>query len=185
MISYLLAGPAAEAVTLGEVKAWLRVDGDDEDGLIAGLIPAARLAITQQSGKALVSETWRLVCDDWPKRGELRLPVGPLRAVTGLRVFDAYDDAVELPLDGLVTAPEPALVIIPRELTPPVLRPRLGFEIDYEAGYASAAAVPAPLKQAVLTLIGHWYENRGLAESAEAVPAGIASMVAPFREMRL
>lgn len=185
MISYLLAGPAAEAVTLSEAKAWLRVDGSEEDGLIDGLIPAARLAVTQQTGKALVKETWRLVCDIWPKDGELRLPVGPLRAVTGLRVFDANDDAVELPLDGLVSVPDPALVIIPRELTPPVLRPRLGFEIDYEAGYANAAAVPAPLKQAVLTLIGHWYENRGLAESDAALPTGIGPLLAPFREMRL
>ena len=69
MISYLLAGPAGEPVSLAEAKAFLRLDSDAEDGLLATLIAAARLHIESVSGKALLRQTWRLVLDDWPAEG--------------------------------------------------------------------------------------------------------------------
>ena len=38
MISYLLAGPAEEPVSHAEAKAFLRLDGSAEDGLVTTLI---------------------------------------------------------------------------------------------------------------------------------------------------
>jgi uncharacterized phiE125 gp8 family phage protein len=34
------------------------------------------------------------------------------------------------------------------------------IQVTYVAGYGAAASVPQKYKQAMLLLIGHWYENR-------------------------
>ena len=56
------------------------------------------------------------------------------------------------------------------------------------AGFgATAAAVPALLRQAVLRLAARWFEHRGdvVGRDAEALPPEILALVAPFRRARL
>ncbi|MCC2098549.1 MAG: head-tail connector protein, partial [Hyphomicrobiales bacterium] len=63
-----------------------------------------------------------------------------------------------------------------------------GIEIDVQAGFGPAAAdVPRPLHQAVLLLVTWWYENRGdaIAAGERAIPSQIASLIAPWRKVRL
>jgi uncharacterized phiE125 gp8 family phage protein len=182
MISYLLAGPAEEPVSLAEAKAFLRLDSDAEDGLVLSLIAAARLHLEATTGRALVSQTWRLVLDRWPVDGAVKVPVSPVIEVTALRVFDVQDDEHELTLEGLQT--EPARVLLPAaEL--PVLRERLAVEIDYEAGYGDAADVPDDLKRALLALVAHWFEQRDVAVADAVAPAGFERLVAGYRQVRL
>jgi uncharacterized phage protein (predicted DNA packaging) len=49
------------------------------------------------------------------------------------------------------------------------------------------ATVPAPLRQAMLMLIGHWFNAREAAAEArfESVPHGVAALLAPYRRLRL
>ena len=82
MISYLLAGPAEEPVSLAEARAFLRVDDTAEDGLITTLIGAARLHVEGVTGRALLAQSWRVVLDAWPDDRQVRLPVTPFMAVT-------------------------------------------------------------------------------------------------------
>ncbi len=88
MISYLLAGPAEEPVSLGEAKAFLRLDGDAEDGLVTTLIAAARLHLEGTTGRALVSQSWRVVLDAWPDSRVVALPVAPLVSLSAITAFD-------------------------------------------------------------------------------------------------
>jgi len=55
------------------------------------------------------------------------------------------------------------------------------------AGYGAASDTPAPLRQAILELVAHGYENRGdLDAGAQArLPAGVATLIASFRRGRL
>lgn len=60
------------------------------------------------------------------------------------------------------------------------------LEVEFRAGYgATPDAVPGPLRQAVRALVAHWFENRGDASSAAALPAEVAALIAPFRRRRL
>ena len=187
MISYLLAGPAEEPVSLVEAKAFLKVDDTAEDGLIGTLIAAARLHVESVTGRAMVFQSWRLVLDAWPGGRTVTLPVGPVDALTAVTVFDEDDEAHELGLEQFSV--QAGRLMLPREVSGPALRPRLGLEIDYVAGHgADAAAVPADLKQACLVLVGYWFEHRDaviVAGSGALVPTGFDRLVAPYRRVLL
>jgi uncharacterized phiE125 gp8 family phage protein len=188
MISYLLAGPAEEPVSLADAKAFLRVDDSAEDGLIATLASAARLHVESVTGRAMLFQSWRLVLDAWPVERTIALPVGPVEAVSAVTAFDADDEPHELELTQFSV--QAGRLMLPREIDgAPALRERLGLEIDYVAGHGEAAsAVPADLKHACLVLVGYWFENRDaviVAGSGAVVPAGFDRLVAPYRRVSL
>jgi len=187
MISYLLAGPAEEPVSLAEAKAFLRLDSAAEDGLVTTLVAAARLHVESLTGKALVTQSWRAVLDAWPADRAVGLPVKPVTALEAVRVFDETDDEHALDLDQFQL--EPGRVLLPPAIEGvPSLRERLGIEIDYVAGFGVAAEVPADLRRALLALVAHWFENRDaviVAGSGAVVPAGFDRLVETWREVRL
>jgi uncharacterized phiE125 gp8 family phage protein len=189
MTSYLLSGPAAEPVSLAEAHVALRLDDNTQDGLVATLITAARMHVEAVTGRALISQSWRVVLDCLPLGGFIALPVGPVLSVTAITALDSAGAPHALPLDGV----SPGLGEPPRLFLPPglslatMLRPAQGIEIDYVAGFGSNATdVPAPLRQAMLLLVAYWFENReSLSGTSPGVPAGLDLLIAPYRMVRL
>jgi len=157
MTSTLIAPPGEEPVTLAEAKAFCRIDGSDEDALVNALIAAARLQVESLTGRALITQTWRLTMACAPRLVEL--PVIPVAAL------------VAAP-DGAVLQGDAVLLVEPvDELT-----------VDYTAGYGAAADVPGDLKQAVLTLVAYWYENR---DAVTMPPLGFDRLIASYKRVRL
>lgn len=188
MISTLLTGSAGEPVSLAEMKLTLRLDGDAEDALVGRLLTTARLHVSAVTGRALLTETWRLALDTVPRDRVVRLPVSPLVAVTALRALGDDGAATDWPTTGLVLAKSPALIVLPEGVVAADRRAQLGIEVDYEAGYGAATDVPADLKQAVAMLVGHWFEHREAAVvdvTATELPLGVHALLAPYREVRL
>jgi len=186
MISYLLAGPALEPVTLAEAKAFLRVDDGAEDALVATLITAARLNIESTTGRALLAQSWRVVLDCWPGDRAVRLPVAPLISLAAVTAYDEAGVAHPIAPSQFQTEAAPARLLLPPTIDGmPATRERQGIEIDYSAGFGSDAVdVPADLRQALLTLVASWFEHRDVAD-ASATPAGFDRLVAPYRRVRL
>lgn len=191
MPSILLTPPALEPVSLADAKLFLRVAHDDDDDVIAALIAAARVHVEAQTRRALISQTWRLVRDLWPAAGRLPVLPAPLQAVSAIRLFDADGaphllDADDFDIDAVSA---PAVLAFGRGAPRAPGRLTAGIEIDIAAGYGDAAEdVPEPLRQAIRMLAAHWYENRGvMAASGEiaAMPASVASLIAPFRVLSL
>jgi len=189
MTSILLTAPAIEPVSLSEAKAFLRVETDEEDPLIAALIASARQYIETQTRLALIVQSWRLVLDSWPACGRVDVRPGPLRSVAAARVFDFEGNPHEVDLQALV--PDfgaSALAFIPWSVPLPA-RIGAGLEIDVICGYGDTEAdVPDPLRQAIRLLTAHWFENRGLIASdaaAVVLPASAASLIAPYRLVSL
>ncbi|MDE2363126.1 MAG: head-tail connector protein [Hyphomicrobiales bacterium] len=202
----LVTPPASEPVTLIEAKTWLRVDTSDEDGAISALIVAARQLVEAATRRALIAQSWRLVLDRWPfwrggdgsldalvgMRGprslELDLPLAPVTAVPGARVYDSGGQPQPLAtsLYALVGAPERARLVFSAPPPAPGV-PAGGIEIDVAAGYGLETDVPAALRQAMLLLVADWYENRGDVDATapETLPKRVAALVAPWRRGRL
>lgn len=183
-----VAPPAGEPVTLDEAKAHLRLDGDDEAAAIAGLIAAARGLVEMETRRALIDQGWRLCLDRRPADGIVHLPRAPLVAVQGVVSYDAAGTPQTLsPASYQVdAASEPARIWLPDIA---LGRRFNGIEIDFRAGYGTDPAdVPAPLRQAILMLVAHWFESREAAVAGVAVgpvALGVERLLAPFRLVRL
>jgi uncharacterized phiE125 gp8 family phage protein len=191
MPSILLTPPAGEPVSLADMKAFLRVEHDADDEVIAALIASARLHIETQTRRALLTQTWRLTRDVWPSGGVLPLLPVPLIEVEAVRVFraDGGADGLDPQIFALDKASAPArLGFTPGSLPAPG-RALAGIEFDIVAGYGDEPDdIPAPLVQAVQLLVAHWHENRaliGASGEVASVPASVAALIAPFRVVSL
>lgn len=181
-MSLTLISPAgAEPVSLAEVKDHIRVTDASEDAFIAGALAAAVRAVEARGGLALMTQGWRLTLDAAPDE-TLILPIAPVQSVDAVTVSgaavdpSAYEIATGSPGRLRMAAPWPA----PANVIGDVV-------IDFTAGYAGVADVPTPLRQAVMMLAGHFYENRESAGEARVytVPLSVDALVAPYREFRL
>ena len=189
----LIEPPAAEPVALADIKAFLKVEHDDEDALIGALVAAARLHVEAAVRRLLVAQGWRLTLDAWPTAsgpsGRLvEIPLGPVLEIASVAVLDA--DGVPVPLEASAwtaeTAGIPARIHV-RDAPAPGL-PLGGIRIDYTAGYGDPADVPAPLVQAVRLLAAHWYEARepvAFGGPATRVPETVTALIAPYRVLAL
>lgn len=90
------------------------------------------------------------------------------------------------------TDEEPGRVVLKSGETWPavVLREAAGVRVRFTAGYGNASAVPAPIKQAILLLVGSLYENREDVLVAQGVtvmriPFGVQALLMPYRILRL
>ncbi|MGJ8526904.1 head-tail connector protein [Maritalea sp.] len=192
MTSFLLTGPAVEPVTLETAKTFLRVSDDVDDQLISTLISAARVHVETLTRRALISQVWRKTLDCWPQNNLVELPLGPFQNLVAVRVFNTNGDPVILPLAQFIGADHsaPAKLLLPKSISgQPMLREDAAIEIDYQVGFGNTSDdVPADLKQSLLTLIGHWYQNREavvMAGSGAIVPLGFDQLVAPYKVMNI
>jgi uncharacterized phiE125 gp8 family phage protein len=188
MSAILITGPAAEPLSLAEAKSFLRVEHADDDALIGSFIVAARSHVEALTRCALLAQSWRLVRDAWPRDGRLIARIGPLRAVTAARVFDASGHASAVDVGRFVLDVAAGVIASPAWSLPPPGRDVAGIELDVEIGFGvTSSEVPEPLRQAVRLLVAHMYDNRGVVAAGGAVllPAGVAALIAPYRVLSL
>jgi uncharacterized phiE125 gp8 family phage protein len=180
----LIDPPTTEPVTLAEAKAQCRVDIADDDTLITGLISAARTTVEDMAHRALVSQCWRLSLGRWPAVDYISLPLPPLQEVDSIIYTDQDGNETTWAAANYIVddISEPGRIVLAHGANWPgaTLAPANAIEIDFVAGYGSASDVPAVWKQAILLLIGHWYENREAAlvgPIAREIPMGVKSLV--------
>jgi uncharacterized phiE125 gp8 family phage protein len=184
----LTTPPALEPVTLAEAKAHLRVTHSDDDTYISTLIKTARLSIETQTGLALIQQGWSVFLDDWPDSGVITLPLRPIIDVADIKTYG--DDNTPATID-------PAHYYEDRTATPARIvlrgsrswvrpgRVANGIEILVLAGFGTTAtAVPEPLREALLQLIGHWFGTRGDAEAGD-LPLMVRQLLQPYRRIQL
>ncbi|MBN6186317.1 phage head-tail connector protein [Aneurinibacillus sp. BA2021] len=178
----LVSPPLVEPLSLEEAKAHLRVEHDDEDALIQGLIRAAREYCESFQRRAYVSQVWEMYFQSFPTHAELLRP--PLLSVESITYRDVDGVQHALSPDAYIvdTATEPGRIFI--KTAPKVaLFPASPVTVRFVAGYNPVitsegtdfiAHVPESIKQAMRMLVGHWYENR------EAVTIGQTPSNVPF-----
>lgn len=165
MAAKLVTAPATEPVTIAEQKLHSRVDITDDDDLIAAQIAAARRWLEGVKRRAFITQTWRLNLDAWPVGNEIALPNPPLQSVSSIKYYDESNNETTWNNSNYLvdTDSEPGRVVLAYNKTWPTeatLYPVNPIRIEFVAGYGAAADVPETDKQAIMLLVGHWYENR-------------------------
>ena len=183
-----LAEPAAEPVGLAEPKAFLRSTGAGEDGLVTELAAAARAAIEDAIGLALVSRTLRVTPDGWPmvlhSRRRITLPVRPAVSLDAVRIL--RDGVPEDLTAQFSLAPGRAARLSWVSGSLPWTGPGRVIEIDYVAGFgAEAGDVADNLRLAVKRITAHIYKTRHAEGRRPRLPDDVAALVSPWRRVRL
>jgi len=182
--------PAIEPVTLSEFKLQARVDGNDEDTLIARYIKTAREHVETILRRALITQTLMLALDNW-WIGEQELLMPPLQSVTQVTYRDVNGTEHTLSSTNYVvdTVSDPGRIRFAKGVSHPnvELWPYAPVKITYVAGYGSDAEdVPEPIRQAVRMLAAHYYENREAiyierGGNMQMLPFAVDALLAPYR----
>lgn len=183
----LVAGPAAEPVSLEEAKLHLRVDFTDDDSLILALISSAREVVEGKIRRSLFPQQWQLTLDQFPYPTEvltklpsqrdnylfpslyysyyaIELPRSKVVSVESISFTDnnGQQATVDQSLYAVDTNSDPARIVPKNGATWPYVDNYLpgSITIAFTAGGWDGDTVPLSIKQAMLLLIGHWYANR-------------------------
>lgn len=184
----LYTAPAAEPVSLDELKSHLRIDFDDDNDLITSLGIGARQWFETALDRQLVTATWQIKLDSFPS-WEIELPYPPLQSIAAILYKDTALDSQ--------TLSSSAYDVITWQ-TPGIVQPKDGYSwpatgsspsavtIRFVAGYGAATAVPDLVKAGIKLLAASWYENREAVSEMELrpVPLAVESIVNALRAYR-
>lgn len=155
-----LISTTTEPVTLAEAKATAVIVTSDDDSMISNiLIPAARRAAEQETGRSLALSTWEVWLDAFPD--EIELPYPPILAISEVTYVDP---------NGVTQTLSPSAYSLDARSEPGWLLPAFGtawpatkeianaVKVRYTAGYG--ADCPAEVKLWILAQVHHFYDNR-------------------------
>lgn len=162
--------------------------GSDDD-LLNALITTARQHVENTLRRSLITQTWELWLDAFPSADYIEVPLPPLISVTSITYYDVDDTVATMDADEYFVdvKSEPGRIGLNDGETWPstTLRPRNGVCVTFVSGYGAAAAVPKAIKQAMLLLLAHLYENREAVTTSggapNELPFAVNALLAPYR----
>jgi len=188
----VFAAPATTPISLSAAKNHLRIDPNDSDDIVDGLLNAAVLLVENETRRALITRTIDFTIDyDWPydeqrESHRIVLPFPPLQSVTSISYVDTAGATQTLATNQyLVNATGIEGVIEPAYgVSWPSLRRQMNaITVRFVCGYGAAAAVPEPLKQALKLLMWNWHDNPSatIGGNFNEVPMAVQSLMFPYR----
>jgi uncharacterized phiE125 gp8 family phage protein len=173
----VITAPTSEPVSVADAKLSpsFRVSVATDDTPIGALITAARELGEAITKRAFMPTTFEYVLDEFPfglrgylRRYEIVLPCPPLVSVTSIKYIDANgtEQTLSPSVYTVLTYPdvsgqsEPGKVFLASGQSWPSIKDVPdAVRIRYVAGYATAAAVPGPIKTWITMRAGTMYDN--------------------------
>lgn len=186
-----LTPTGGEPLSLADAKAFARIGGNHDDSLISQLIAAARARIEQMTGLALMARSLRLALREWPlgvlDKGGLSLPQRPAISLIAVRLTDGETEEDVTTCFELETGIAPRLTLAPGQGWVWPRSIHQWIEIDWQAGFASAEAVPDDLVHALKIVVAHEFENRDASDyrAQDRLHDRLKDILQPWREMRI
>lgn len=161
--TYISTDSEAPTLTTATVKNYLRVSHSSDDSLIDDLVKAAILHIEHETGLSVFARTFKTVMRYFPSEREIRLNRFPITAVSSIQYNDQNGDqqtysSSNYDVDINI---KPGLIKLNKSSYWPVTDESVGnVIITFTTGYASEAAIPLQLRQAILLLTSFYYDQR-------------------------
>lgn len=181
-----VVAPPAPIVTWEDADKHLRLAGDtDEQTYVQSLIAAATAALDGPEGwlqRAIGVQTLEARADEFDACG-LTLPCRPIISITSVKYLDADGAEQTLAADQYELMGSEVLPAF-GVTWPTAGDHREAVRIRYQAGYAT---VPAPIRAAILLMVGDLYEFRESAHTgsnqASAIPMSttVERLLASYR----
>lgn len=147
--------PAAEPLTIDELKNRLRITTCDFDSELNDLLKAARDAVERESYRKLVTQTVEMHIEDFPGTfGDIEIRLAPIASITHVKYYDQDDVFQTVSTDDYyanLTSTPPRLVLKESKSWPVTHLERPNkVVITMVAGYGVASAVPSAAKLAIV-----------------------------------
>jgi uncharacterized phiE125 gp8 family phage protein len=162
------AAPAALPISLIEARAIARLDGQEDDAVLAAYLRSATEAAERYLGMSLITSTWQYSPPGflWLRCiPAIRLPIAPVQAVTQITYVDQLGDTQVMdPELYLVTGigDVARISMAPGQSSPSMLHRPEALTITFTAGYGDDwNAVPEPIRTAIGEAVRHLYDGCG------------------------
>lgn len=198
--AYVTASTDAPAISIVEMKQFLRVDTSDDDVVIYSYLSAATEAIKQYLRVALLTETFTFKADgfaysDADERiiqlgagihtasrpyllgggDTLDLPFPPLQSVTSVVTYDRGNNASTYAASNYQVDLQSGRIYLDEGSTwPSDLRAQDAVEVNYVAGYGSGS-IPQPIVQAIRMYVEQLYDG------CDGMTSEVRRLLAPYR----
>jgi uncharacterized phiE125 gp8 family phage protein len=162
MQKQLIKPPSVAALSLDEMKAWLKIDFDDDNDIINALIASATSYVENQTRQCLIARQFSLSTPLLLSRQRISLPVSPIISIDSCAI--TIDQNV-LPLDQY------KYILCDQDHDPYVLiegqasalshhKTMLTFNVTSGFGPLSSD-IPDPIRTALKMLVAQYYAYRG------------------------
>lgn len=175
-----------EPLTVGDLKAHMRVFDTDNDGYIASLIVLVRDLCERLHNRAYLTQTRELTIDAFPDGRSIEIPRSPLQSVTSLKyttsagVETTLDLAANCHID-IRSAPARIVLKVDKQWPSDELISAGAIVIVYVAGWSFSASTVtiSNASPAVVTWAAHGLSNGDPVafSTTSALPAGLTADV--------
>jgi uncharacterized phiE125 gp8 family phage protein len=147
-----------------EAKSHLKIDGSDDDTILAGLIKQAMEYCEGFQNKRYITQTLELSLDRFPSVDYIEFrDCSPVQSITSIKYTDKAGvestfDAANYILDD-VSFVNKVVLAYDKEWPDDILRPVNGVKIEFVAGYGDATKVPESIKIAMVLHIRLLYDD--------------------------
>lgn len=185
--SNLVTGPTTEPLALSDLKNHLRVDSNDDDEYVQDLMQTARIMVEQYTNRALLTQTYDFYYDCFPAGDIIEIPIAPLQSVTHLKYINNSETLTTYSTDYYTvdTTGQCGRIIHDYDTAwPDVYGGRNQVQVRAVVGYTTSKNVPLPLRQAMMLIAGHLYENREnslVNATAMKLPQGAEHLMRNYR----
>ena len=157
-----MTSPTAEPITLSEAKKHLEIGVSDttHDIQLASIIQAAREQWEHDTDSVACYATLRVRLATWMDGQSL--PRTPIHSITSIQYYDGANTLQTLS-PSIYQLHVDQIRIAYLQVLPGTSARWDAWSINYKAGYSQdGQLVPAIAKNAMLLLIGHYFENRDM-----------------------
>ncbi len=175
----VVQAPASPPISLDEAKAQCRVTGTSHDASLNLYIGAATGLVQKWTGLALVTQTLAITRAVF--EASMPLPVAPAQAVA-ITYYDRDGQEQTLPtteylLTGAGTLSASVELAEGRQWPAAASRSD-AVKAEVTVGYLT---VPDDIKAALLLLVSHLFDNRGVIASGAEMPWGVSELIENHR----